>query len=259
MSHGKRILICLGACLAFAACPSGPSSDPASSAAGEAAALERKAAHIEGLLAWRPVAGRVLAVLLSALPERAWLTEVSYDAGKVRIKGIASSNNLLADYVSRLGDAPSLTDLTLGASTMKTIRGRESWEFALAAVAADPASEAAPTGADPAARLAELEKALPARQDSAATLREIQRLVLDSGLQMTKFAPGTEISGEFMVEMPVAIELMGDRDEIARYLRGLAELPGLWTASKFSLKAVSAEDPRSPVRASITAAAHFPE
>jgi len=257
MAGLKSVLICLGACVAFAACPSGPSSDPASSAAGEAAALERKAAHIEGLQAWRPVAGRVLDALLSALPDRAWLTEISYDAGKVRIKGIASSNNLLADYIARLGDSPALTGLTLGASTMKTVRGRESWEFALAAAAADPPSEAASTGVDPAAHLAELEKALPSRQDSAATLREIQRLVLDSGLQMTKFAPGAEVQGEFTVALPIAIELAGGRDEIAGFLRGLSALPGLWTASKFSLKAVSPDDPRSDARVSIAARAHF--
>jgi len=58
-------------------------------------------------------------------------------------------------------------------------------------------------------------------------------------------------------KLPVTIELAGDRDEVVRFLRGLAALPGLWTASKFSLKAVSAEDPRSPVRASIAAKAHL--
>ena len=255
---GRAVLFCLGACIALMACPSGPSSSgPRPSEKDEAAAVARKIEHIEGLLARRPVAGRVIEDLMSALPDRVRLTEVSYDAGKVRVKGIAPSNNLLADYIARLGDSPSLADLRLGGSVMKTTKGRESWEFALEAVAADPGREAASAGPDPAARLAELEKALPARQDSAATLREIQRLVLDAGLRMTKFAPGAEAVGEFTVELPVAIEVQGGWNDVAGYLRGLAGLPGLWVVERFSLKAVSAADPRSEVRASIAARACF--
>jgi len=254
----RAILLCLAACVALMACPSGPSSSGRGpSDKDEAAAIERKIEHIEGLLARRPVAGRIIEDLISALPDRVRLTEVSYDSGKVRVKGIAPSNNLLADYVARLGDRPSLADLTLGGSVMKTTRGRESWEFTLAAVAADPASEAASAGLDPAARLAELERAVPARQGSAATLREIQRLALDAGLQMTKFAPGPEVDGEFTAELPVAIEVQGGWNDVVSYLRGLAELPGLWVAAKFSCKAVSAEDPRSEVRASITGRTYF--
>jgi len=258
MICARSILFCLGACIALMACPSGPSSSGSSSSGkDEAAAVARKIEHIEGLLARRPVAGRIIEDLISALPDRVRLTEASYDSGKVRVKGIAPSNNLLADYVARLGDSPSLADLTLGGSVMKTTRGRESWEFTLAAVAADAAGEAASAGSDPAARLAELERAVPARQDSAATLREIQRLALDSGLQMTKFAPGPEVPGEFTAELPVAIEVQGGWSDIAGYLRGLAELPGLWVAAKFSCKAVSADDPRSEVRASITGRTYF--
>jgi hypothetical protein len=255
---GRAVLFCLGACIALMACPSGPSrSGSSSSGKDEAAVVARKIGHIEGLLARRPVAGRVLEDLMSALPDRVRLTEVSYDAGKVRIKGVAPSNNLLADYIARLGDSPSLADLRLGGSVMKTTKGRESWEFTLEAVAADPGRETASAGPDPAARLAELEKALPARQDSAATLREIQRLALESGLQMTKFAPGAELAGEFTVELPVAIEVLGDRSELRRYLLGFADPARFWVVERFSLKAVSAADPRSEVRASIAARAFF--
>jgi hypothetical protein len=254
----QKILFCLSACLLLAACNSGPSSSASSSSKlDEAGVAARKIGHIEGLLARRPAAGRIIEDLISALPDRVRLTEVSYDSGKVRIKGVASSNNLLADYIARLGDSPSLADLTLGGSVMKTTRGRESWEFTLAAVAADAAGEAASPGSDPAARLAELERMVPARQDSAATLREIQRLALDAGLQMTKFVPGPEVAGEFTAELPVAIEVQGGWNEVSGYLRGLAELPGLWVAAKFSCKAVSAADPRSEVRASITGRTYF--
>ena len=258
MARRTSFLICLGVGLAFAACTSGPSSSASSSSEqDDAAVLERKIEYIEGLLARRSEAGAVLDDLMSALPERAWLTEVTYDSGKVQIKGRAPSNNLLADYVSRLDGSPSLMNLILRSSAMKIVRGRESQEFAIEALARDAGRAPASAATSPAARLEELEKALPSRQDTAGMLRELQRLALDAGLQMTKFAPGAEVSGEFTSALPVSIEVLGDRNEIGRYLFGFADLPHLWIVERFSLKAVSGDDPRSQVRASITAKTHF--
>ena len=88
-------------------------------------------------------------------------------------------------------------------------------------------------------------------------LRELQMLALDAGLQMTRFAPGVEIPGEFTNELAVAIEVAGDRADLLRYLFGLAALTRLWVVEQFSLKAASTEDPRSEVRASILAKTHF--
>ena len=258
MAHRTSLLITVGACLALAACNSGPSSSgPASSGTDEAAALERKIEHIEGLLARRGVAASVLEDLVSALPDRAWLTEAAYDSGKVRVKGNAPSNNVVADYLARLEGSPSLTNVALRSSAMKIVKGRESEEFALEAVARSVEGAPAPSGLSPAARLAELEKALPARQDNAEMLRDLQRLARESGLQMTKFAPSGVIPGEFAGEWPVALEVSGGTRELGSYLRGLAGLPRLWVVDRFSFKAVSPQDPRSPVRASITVRAYF--
>ena len=254
MACRTSFLICLGVGLALAACTSGPSSSASSSSKrDDAAVLELKIEHIEGLLARRSTAGAVLDDLMSALPERAWLTEVAYDPGKVQIKGNAPSNNLLADYVSRLDGRPSLTNLVLRSSAMKIVRGRESQQFTLEAIARDAGSAPAPAGTSPAVRFEELEKALPSRQDTAGMLRELQRLALDAGLQMTKFAPGAEVAGEFTSALPVSIEVAGDGSELGRYLLDFAGLSRLWTVERFSFKAVSPDDPRSQVRASILA------
>ena len=254
MTRGMSLLVCVGACLAFAACNSGPSSSAASSSRKDAAVvLERKAEHIEGLLVRRPAASALLDGLISALPDRAWLTEVVYGAKKVQLKGRAPSNDLVADYLSRLGESPSLANIALRSSAMKIVKGRELQEFALGADVPDNGGAPAPAGEPAATRVEELEKALPSRQDTAGTLRELQRLALAAGLQMTKFTPGAEVPGEFTSALPVAIEVSGDLAELGRYLRGLAGLPGLWVVEKLSLKAVSADDQRSPVRATITA------
>jgi hypothetical protein len=254
----KRLVLvaCLGATLALAACNSGPSSS-GSSAAGEdeAAALERKADHLEGLLAARPLAARALDALTLALPDRARLTEVVYDANGIQVKGNAPTNNVLADYLSRLGESPALADVVLRGSNLRTVRGREQVEFLLQAAVGYPGPAAA--SGPPAARLEALEKALPARQEPSEMLRELQRLVLESGLQMTKFVPGVEVAGEFTGELAATIEVAGGLSDLGRYLRGLAAPSRLWIVEKLSIKAVSAGDPRSDVRASVAAISYF--
>jgi Tfp pilus assembly protein PilO len=144
-------------------------------------------------------------------------------------------------------------DIALRSSAVRIVRGKELQEFSFGAVVRSGEAASAPSDQPLSARVEELEKALSARQDSSEMLRDLQRLALTVGLQMTKFAPGAEIPGEFASEWPVAIEVSGEPAELSRYLKGLAELPRLWVVDKFSFKAVSAEDPRSPVRASITA------
>jgi len=246
MTKRTALLVCLGTSLALACCNSGPSSSGSSSAArDEAAALERKAEHIEGLLARRPLAAQALDALVLALPERAWLTEVIYDPSGIQIKGNAPTNNLLADYLARLGESPSLADVVLRGSSLKTVRGRERVEFLLQAAVRDAGACSTPAGA------------LPARQEPSETLRELQRLALESGLQMTKFVPGVEVSGEFTGELAATIEVAGGLADLRSYFRGLADLSSLWIAERFSLKAVAADDPRSDVRASVAAKAYF--
>jgi hypothetical protein len=257
MTGKTALFACLGACLAFAACDSGPSSSGPASAANEAAKLERKVEHLEGLLARRSSGARALDALTAALPDRVRLTEAVYDPSGLQIKGHAPTNNLLADYIARLSESPSLADVALRGSSLKTVRGRDRVEFLLAAADRDTGGSTATAAGSPAARLEALEKALPARQDPSEMLRELQRLALGSGLQMTKFVPGVEVAGEFTGELAATIEVAGGLSDLERYLRGLSELSGLWIVERFSLKAVAADDPRSGVRASISARAYF--
>jgi hypothetical protein len=258
MTKRTAFVACLGAFLVLAACNSGPSSSgSASSGESEAAALERKAEHIEGLLARRASAAQALDALTLALPDRVWLTEAVYDPTGIQIKGNAPTNNLLADYLARLGESPSLADVVLRGSSLKTVRGRERVEFLLQAAVRDPIPERTPAGVALAARLDELEKALSAGQDPSETLRELQRLALESGLQMTKFVPGVKVTGEFTGELAATIEVAGGLADLRSYLRGLAGLSRLWLVERFSFRAASADDPRSDVRASIAAKAYF--
>ena len=253
MARRISVLLSLALCLGLWACKSGPSSSDSDAAA----MAERKAAHIEGLLVRRGLAAQALDDALSALPDLVRMTEAAYDLGRIQIKGRALSNNLLADYVSRLGHTRSLMNLNLGGSVARAAGGRTWVEFSLQAEVRAPAFPSGPSGASAAGRLGELEKSIAVKPDSAGTLRAIQRLILEASLQMTKFAPGAEAPGEFTTAMPVTIELSGDVSAVGRFLEEMSALPELWVVDRFSLRAVSPDDRRSPVRASITARAYF--
>lgn len=257
MARWISLGLCLCACAVFLACPSGPSSSSADreAAESEAALVERKAEFIEDLLVRRSAAADVLDGLMSALPDRVRLTEALYTPERVEVRGTAPTNYALSDYLARLGGTRALAGASLRGSSQRTARGREWVEFLIDAEASAPA--AAPAGVPPAGRLEELEKALRPRQDDGAMLRELQMLVLDSGLQMTRFAPGLATEGEFASELPTAIEVAGGEDDLARFLRGLAGLERLWIVEKLSFKAVAADDPRAGLRASVAARAYL--
>lgn len=241
--------------IALAGCQSGPSSSARDKTAEEerALAVERQAGFLEGLLAGRRTAARLMDDLAAALPDRVRVTESVYDAATFRVKGIAPSNTLIADFVARLGRSSVLSEVTLQSSVQKGGRGGEYQEFALLARVGDPGGGKPEASGSPAARLEELEKLLPARQETAEMLREFQTLALDSGLKMTRFVPGREIPGEFYAAFPVAIEVAGSQAGLGRYFNDLAGSRRLWLVEKFSFKTVSPQDARSPVRASITA------
>jgi hypothetical protein len=255
MARRACVISLLGLCLGLAmtACKSGPSP----SGPDETALAARKAGHIEDLLAQRPRASGVLGALIANLPDRVWLTDVTYDSGKVRTRGIAPSNIVLSDYISRLVQSPALAGVSLAGSVVKTQQEYRWVEFSLQAAARSSGSVAAPASSR-AARLAALEKSLGPKPDSAGMLRDFHRLAGEAGAQMTGYIPSAEVPGEFTTALPVAIALSGGCDGLVDYLRGLAALPTLWIVEKLSFQAVAADDPRSSVRASITATAYAP-
>ncbi|MGB7296024.1 MAG: type 4a pilus biogenesis protein PilO [Candidatus Aminicenantales bacterium] len=255
MTKRFSLVIGLGACLALAGCQSGPSSSAPDSTEEEerALAVERQAGFLEGLLGGRHTVARLMGDLTAALPDRVRLTEGVYESAQVQIKGQAPTNTLLADYIARLGRSAVLRDAILQSTVQKGGRGAGYQEFLLRALVRDPGGVGPEATGCPAARLEELEKLLSARQENAEMLREFQRLALGSGVQTTKFAPGNEFAGEFYTELPVAIEVSGSQAALTRYFSDLAGSPSLWLVEKFSFKAVSPQDARSPVRASITA------
>jgi len=262
MKRRVFLTFCLSAALIAVANPSAPFP----SGPEQAAALERKIDLIEGLISQRQLAARILNDLSTALPARIWLTEGIDDPDGIRVRGNALSNNLVADYISRLEGSPNLTDVNLLSSVQRRAGNREYQEFALRVLAKDnravkpsrPGSRSDPDAVIALARrLEELEKVMPARKETAEILRQLQQAASDSRLSITKFAPGSDIPREFYSEWPISIEVTGSRQSLRRFFDSIADLPQLWLITKFSFNAVSNQDPDSPVRASFTAQTYF--
>jgi hypothetical protein len=210
----------------------------------------------------RGLAADVLREVSSALPDRVWLTEVAFDSGRVRIKGNARSNSLVAEYISRLGERAGLAQVNLISSVQRGARNTGYEEFSVEAATnetrrAGSSGQAAASGSETVAaltaRLKELEKVLPLRKDTADALRQFQQAANDSGMRIAKFAPGSEIPGEFYGEWPISIEAAGSRQGLGRLFDRINDLPQLWLMGKFSFKAVTNQDAASPIRAMITA------
>ncbi|HYA49449.1 MAG TPA: PilN domain-containing protein, partial [Burkholderiales bacterium] len=70
------------------------------------AALERKINLINDLRSQQDLAARIMDQLSRNLPDWVWLTDVTYDAKGLVIKGRALSNNLIADYMTSLENGP---------------------------------------------------------------------------------------------------------------------------------------------------------
>lgn len=97
--------------------------------------LNQKITLIESLNAQRDFAPRLMDELSRRLPDWVWLTEVTYDAKGLQIKGRSLSNNLVADYISALEASPQIMNVNLVSSTQKTAKGDQYVEFSLRAQA----------------------------------------------------------------------------------------------------------------------------
>ena len=271
--RAAALVLCLAACLTPQACTSdqsAPGKEPAPAAAPSrqaSAVLEGKIAFLEGVLNRRPTAARLLGDLTVALPGRVWPTEVAYDGRAVRVKGRAPSNDLVADYVSGLGRSAVLADVSLVSSTQWGTRNTGYVEFEVqASVREDRAENAREPGPGRnsessdalSRRLEELEKVIAAPTGTAGALRDLQNAANDARLAVTTFAPGAEAPGELYNEWPVSIVVAGSREALGRYLERIGVLPRPWLVDRFSFRAESEGEPRSPVSASIMLRTYLP-
>jgi Tfp pilus assembly protein PilN len=96
--------------------------------------LERKINLINHLKARQEIAVRTMDELSKNIPGWVWLTETTYDAQEITIKGRALSNNLIADYVYNLENSPHLRDVKIESINQRSQQSSSPYlEFSLTA------------------------------------------------------------------------------------------------------------------------------
>jgi Tfp pilus assembly protein PilN len=100
--------------------------------------FERKIRVITQLQSRQENAVIILDQLSRHLPNWIWLTELSFSALEVRIKGRAVSNNLIADYIFNLEESEYFRNVNLISSTQRRVRNNQYLEFSLTAVFVGP-------------------------------------------------------------------------------------------------------------------------
>lgn len=111
------------------------------------ASLERKINLINDLRSQQDLAARIMDQLSRSLPDWVWLSEVTYDAKGLQIKGKALSNNLIADYMTSLENSPVFMNVSLISSTQKKAQRNEYLDFSLSALLKKKAEPAPATAA----------------------------------------------------------------------------------------------------------------
>ncbi len=97
--------------------------------------LERKINLINYLKARQEIAVRTMDELSKNIPGWVWLTETTYEAQSITIKGRALSNNLIADYVYNLENSPHLSNVKIESINQRSQQqsGSPYLEFSLTA------------------------------------------------------------------------------------------------------------------------------
>lgn len=95
--------------------------------------LQRKINLINSLKARQEIAVRTMDELSKNIPGWVWLTETSYTAQEISIKGRALSNNLIADYVYSLENSPYLSDVKIISIAQRSVQSNQFLEFTLTA------------------------------------------------------------------------------------------------------------------------------
>lgn len=95
--------------------------------------IMRKIDLINQLKSQQGVAVSILDELSKPIPYWVWLTEVSFSKQQIQVRGRATDNTQISDYIYSLETSPYFSDVDLKSSTRRQVRGNEYFDFALSA------------------------------------------------------------------------------------------------------------------------------
>ncbi|UCE21124.1 MAG: PilN domain-containing protein [Candidatus Aminicenantes bacterium] len=100
---------------------------------GQQDLILRKIELINQLKAKQGIAVTILDELSKQIPQWVWLTEVSFSRQQIQVRGRATDNSVIADYVYNLETSPYFTNVDLKSTTRRTTRNNEYFDFSLSA------------------------------------------------------------------------------------------------------------------------------
>lgn len=107
---------------------------------GQQDLIMRKIELINQLKAQQGIAVSVLDEISKQIPQWVWLTEVSFSRQQIQIRGRATDNSMIADYIYNLETSPYFTNVDLKSTTRRQGRGNEYFDFSLSAAYVVPPS-----------------------------------------------------------------------------------------------------------------------
>ncbi len=101
---------------------------------GQQELILRKIELINQLKAQQGIAVSILDEISKQIPQWVWLTEVSFSRRTIQIRGRATDNSMIADYIYNLETSPYFTNVDLKSTTRRQTRDNEYVDFSLSAV-----------------------------------------------------------------------------------------------------------------------------
>jgi Tfp pilus assembly protein PilN len=93
----------------------------------------RKIELINQLKGQQGIAVNILDEISKQIPQWVWLTEVSFSRQQIQLRGRATDNSLIAEYIYNLETSPYFTNVDLKSTTRRQTRGSEYFDFSLSA------------------------------------------------------------------------------------------------------------------------------
>lgn len=100
---------------------------------GQQDLIMRKIELINQLKAQQGIAVTVLDEISKQIPQWVWLTEVSFSRQQIQIRGRATNNSMIADYIYNLETSPYFSNVDLKSTNRRQARGNEYFDFSLSA------------------------------------------------------------------------------------------------------------------------------
>jgi type IV pilus assembly protein PilN len=106
------------------------------------AEIEQKLSVIANLERSRSGPVRLMEDLASSIPDRVWLTDLAADKGRISLSGMSLDNELVASFLTKLGESPYFGQVELQSTELKVVESLKLNTFKIQAALESPGEPA---------------------------------------------------------------------------------------------------------------------